>query len=112
MKNNYIAITAIILSVIAIFISLSSNATAQSVSVIVPPLSKDSSYSIIIPRILPSCVDIENKLGLSRGSVESISDDHEKGIIIKFKKDIALDSLQVQTATDTVKGLVPNIEVK
>lgn len=107
-----IAGISLLLNILVVSIGLSGSAIGQSSLITVPPLTKGTGYSLVIPNGRVTCVDIENKLGLQRGNVVSISNDPQTGTTIKFKSGVLLDSAKVQTAIDTVKGLIPDIQVK
>jgi hypothetical protein len=115
MNNRWlvaIAVVSFLLNILMVSIGLGGNAIGQSSLITVPPLTKDTGYFLIVPNNNTTCVDIELKLGLQRGDVESISNDPRIGTIITFKKGVLLDSAKVQAAADRVKGLIPNIQVK
>ena len=115
MKNKLlvsIAVISLLFNIITILFGTSGSVIGQNSLIIVPTLPKDSSYELVIPNSTITCVNIERNLGLKRGDVESISNNIDSSITIRFKKDVLLTSTQVQTATDTVKGLIPDIQVK
>lgn len=107
-----IAVISLLLNVGAVSLLLSNNVNAQSALINVPPLTKDAGYILTIPSTSIICVDIENKVGLQSGDIDSIITNLKGDIIIYFKKGLLLDSNKVQSITDMVKGLVPDIKVK
>lgn len=109
--QNIVVIISLLLNISLVLLYTRGIAFGQ-IGVSVPPLTKGMGYQIIIPTKSVTCIDIENRLGLKRGDVVSITNDLEIGSIILFNKDVALTSTQVQTATDTIKGLIPDITTK
>lgn len=112
-RSNWIQYVAIFLTVINLCIlsTIVYDKVQALDTIVIPPLKTGTGYVLFIPD-RATCVDIENELGLLRGDVESISTDPIIGTTIKFKKGVLLDSAKVQTAIDTVKGLIPSITVK
>jgi hypothetical protein len=107
-----IAVVSLLLNIVLVSVGFEGNAIAQSSLIIVPPLTKDTGYVLAIPNGSMTCVDIEQKLGLQRGDIESIITEPSTGITIRFRKNVLLNSTQVQIATDTIKGLIPSISIK
>lgn len=116
MNNKWliaIAGISLLLNMLVVSLSLGGTVIGQSSLITVPPLTKGTGYSVVIPNDSNlTCVEMENKIGLQRGDVVSISNDPQTGTTIKFKSGVLLDSTKVQTATDTIKGLIPDIQVK
>jgi hypothetical protein len=111
--QTYICVASLVINLLLVGFVISDRVIGASSSIYIPPLYKGLAYTITIPNDSNiTCASLENELGLRRGDVESISTDPEKGITIQFKKEVNLDSSQVQSVVDRVKGLIPKVESK
>jgi hypothetical protein len=75
-------------------------------------LSKDQAYEIKLGGSSQTCVDIENKLGLRRGDVQSMSTDEQGNITINFAKNVLINETQVSTLSTNIGKAVNTITAK
>ena len=110
-RQNILVVFSLLLNIILAIVCISERSFAAS-GIIMPQLPKGSGYELTIPNNQVTCNDVEDSMGLIRGSVVSITHDPVKGIIILFNKDVTITATQAQIASDTVKGLIPMVKTK
>lgn len=108
-----VVIISLILNVLMFGFGIVQNTFAQTSAIVVPSLKSNQSYYLNVPIDKGiTCVDLEIKLGLRRGDIESITNDSITGVTVKFKKDVTLTASQAESAAELVKGHVPTVEAK
>lgn len=109
--QNKLLVGLVVINLCIMVITVSQQAKAADL-VTIPYLPSDSKYIVSIKTETNNPITFENKLGLYRGAIESVSTDYLGNITIQFAPNIILDSTKVNILNTIVNKSVSNIEVK
>ncbi len=108
--QTIVVVISLIFNGLLAYVVVSDRAEAAGTAVSIPVLPPNQGYIFNINDRTPSCVDVETKLGLVRGSVEKITNSSEEGIKVYFSKNTTITSTQVDTLTQIANKYISKIE--